>query len=96
MPAYVLVQVNVTDPSKYDAYKTQAAAAVEKHGGRYIARGGATEDLEGTLPYKRVVLLEFPSMDRAREWYHSPEYQAAKALREGAGEGTFTAIEGLD
>ena len=95
MAAYVIVQVNITDPEKYDAYKPMAAAAVAQYGGRYLARGGAVEDLEGKLPHQRVVVLEFPSMDAARTWYRSPEYQAAKAVREGAGEGYFTAVEGL-
>lgn len=95
MSAYVLVQVNVTDPSKYDEYKKHAPAAIDKYGGRYLARGGATENLEGDNTYGRIVLLEFPSMERAREWYHSPEYQAAKAYREGGGDGMFTLIEGL-
>jgi len=95
MPAYVIVQVNVTKPEQYDVYKPLAAAAVQKHGGRYIARGGATTDLEGTRPYSRMVLLEFPNSEQAKRWYASVEYQQAKAARQGAGEGVFTVIEGV-
>jgi uncharacterized protein (DUF1330 family) len=96
MPAYVLVQVNVTDPDAYDDYKKLAQAAVQQYGGKYIVRGGAAEDVENERPYPRVVVLEFPDMDAARTWYHSPEYQAAKAAREGAGVGVFTILEGVE
>ena len=96
MAAYVIVQVNITDPAKYDEYKKHAPAAIAKYEGRYLARGGAVEDLEGAIPYSRVVILEFPTMDKARAWYHSPEYQAAKRMREGGGEGMFTLVQGID
>jgi uncharacterized protein (DUF1330 family) len=95
MAAYVLVQVNVTKPEQYDVYKPLAAAAVQKHGGKYIVRGGAAEDLEGSRPFSRIVVLEFPSVAQAKAWYGSAEYQAAKAARAGAGTGVFTVIEGV-
>jgi uncharacterized protein (DUF1330 family) len=95
MAAYVIVQVTVTNPAKYDEYKPLAAAAVEKHGGKYIVRGGKAEDLEGTRPHARLVVLEFPSYDQAKSWYHSPEYQQAKATRAGAGDGVFTVVDGV-
>jgi len=95
MPAYVLVQVRVTDPKAYDDYKKLAQAAVEQYDGRYIVRGGEAEDVEGARPYPRVVVLEFPDMDAARTWYRSPEYHAAKAARKDAGEGVFTILEGV-
>ena len=95
MTAYVIVEVEVTDTDAYEVYKPLAAAAVEAHRGRYIARGGATELLEGAPEPARIVVLEFPDADSARRWYHSPEYQAAKATREGAGTGRFFVVEGL-
>ena len=95
MSAYVIVQVTVTDPTKYDEYKTLAAAAVDKHGGKYIVRGGDAEDLEGKRPHARLVVLEFPSYDQAKTWYHSAEYQKAKAARAGAGTGVFTVVQGV-
>lgn len=95
MSAYVLVQVNVTDPAKYEEYKKLAAAAVAKHGGKYIVRGGDAEDLEGARPYPRVVILQFGTVDQAKAWYGSPEYQAAKQARTGAGDGVFTVIDGV-
>lgn len=96
MSAYVIVQVDVTDAAKYDEYKKLAAASVEKHGGKYIVRGGNAEDLEGTRPHPRLVVIEFATYDRAKRWYHSPEYQKAKALRSGAGRGVFTVVAGVD
>lgn len=95
MTAYVIVEVDVTDPQAYEAYKGLAAAAVEAHGGRYIARGGATELLEGDREPARVVLLEFADVDAARTWYQSPEYGAAKAARAGAATGRFVIVEGV-
>jgi len=92
--AYVLVDVDVTDAGRYDEYKVLAAAAVERYGGRYLARGGATEVLEGDRRPNRLVVLEFPDAEAARDWYHSPEYQAAKAVRAGAATGSFILVEG--
>lgn len=94
MPAYVLVQANISDGEKYEVYKKLSAPAVERYGGRFLVRGGAREDLEGVLSVERVVILEFESMDRAREWYGSSEYQGARAAREGAATATFTLVEG--
>jgi uncharacterized protein (DUF1330 family) len=95
MSAYVIVQVNVTDAAKYEAYKSLAAAAVEKHGGRYIVRGGEAEDLEGTRPYSRLVVLEFETIEQAKRWYQSLDYQKAKSARAGAGVGVFTVVAGV-
>ncbi len=95
MAAYVIVQVTMTDPAKYDVYKPLAAAAVTKHGGKYIVRGGDAEDLEGKRPHARLVVLEFPSYAQAKAWYQSPEYQQAKAARAGAGTGVFTVVAGV-
>lgn len=95
MAAYVLVQVNVTKAEQYETYKPLAAAAVQQYGGKYIVRGGTASDLEGTRPYPRIVVIEFPSAEQAKKWYASPEYQKAKRAREGAGEGVFTVIEGV-
>ena len=95
MAAYVIVQVNVTNLEQYESYKALAAAAVQKHGGKYIVRGGAATDLEGSRPYPRIVVLEFPNAAQAKAWYASLEYQKAKKSREGAGTGVFTVIEGV-
>jgi uncharacterized protein (DUF1330 family) len=73
MPAYLIARVNVTDPAKYENYKALAPAAIAQYGGKYLARGGATETLEGDAESRRVVILEFPDMEAARTFYNSPE-----------------------
>ncbi len=96
MAAYVVIQVNVSDAQKYEDYKKLTPASVEKYGGRFLVRGGAQEDLEGVLEYSRIVLLEFPDVEGAKQWYHSPEYEKAKALRAGASTGIFTVVQGAE
>lgn len=93
--AYVVVDINVTDPVQYEQYRALAGPAVEAAGGHFIVRGGATEVLEGDRVPNRMVILEFPSMDAARAWYDSPQYAEAKAAREGAATGSFIAVEGI-
>ena len=95
MAAYVLVEVDVTDAEQYDRYRPLAGASVEQYGGRYLVRGGASDVLEGDRVPKRLVVLEFPDADAARRWYHSPEYQEAKSVREGAAVGSFICVEGV-
>ena len=93
--AYVIVDIDVTDPVAYERYKALAAPAVEQFGGTYIARGGATEVLEGDRVPNRTVLLEFPDMASARAWYQSPEYTAARKEREHAAVGSLILTEGV-
>jgi uncharacterized protein (DUF1330 family) len=96
MPAYVLVDVEVTDAARYDEYRTLAAVSVEQYGGRYVVRGGASEVLEGDRTPHRLVVLEFPDAEAARRWYHSPEYGEAKARRDGAATGSFILVDGVE
>jgi uncharacterized protein (DUF1330 family) len=93
--AYVLVDVEVTDAEQYDRYRHLAGPSVEQYGGRYLARGGACEVLEGDRVPNRLVVLEFPDADAARRWYHSPEYGEARAIRDGAAIGSFILVEGV-
>lgn len=93
--AYVIVDIDVTDPDAYDKYKAAAAPAVVEFGGTYIVRGGATEVLEGDRVPKRTVILEFPDAAAARGWYHSPEYTAARKLRADAATGSLILVEGV-
>jgi uncharacterized protein (DUF1330 family) len=94
MAAYVIAEVNVTDPKLYDEYRKLVPATVEKYGGRFAVRGGALEIKEGDWQPSRIVVLEFPSMERAREWYHSPEYAPALALRLKAANANLILVEG--
>jgi uncharacterized protein (DUF1330 family) len=80
MAAYMIAEMDVSDPAAYEAYKAAAADVMARYGGRYIVRGGEALVLEGAPP-KRVVVVEFDSLEAARRWYSSPDYQAAKALR---------------
>jgi uncharacterized protein (DUF1330 family) len=95
MAAYVLVDCKVTDPSRYETYKKLAAAAVAHHGGRYLVRGGEHARLEGTWNPNRLVVLEFPTLERARAFYDSTEYLAARAAREGAANMNIVAVTGV-
>ena len=93
MSAYVLVEVEVEDPDGYAEYRPLAAESLAKHGGRYLARGGKTEALEGEW-YPRIIVLEFDSLEAAHAWYYSDEYQAAVALRHESAKSRMIAVEG--
>ncbi len=95
MGAYVVVEVDVRDPARYEDYKKLAPPAIEAYGGRYLARGGRTEVLEGEAGPGRLVILEFPSLERAREWWDSAEYREARALRQSCSKARLVAIEGV-
>jgi uncharacterized protein (DUF1330 family) len=95
MTAFVIVEIEVHDPEVYENYKSLAPASIEAYGGRFIARGGATESLEGEWAPERIVVLEFPSLERARQWWASPEYSDAKAIRMRAARTRMIATEGI-
>ncbi len=95
MSAYVIVKVKVTDWDRYKEYMKLTPATIEKFGGKFIVRGGQTVTLEGSETTERIVILEFSSLEKAKEWYHSKEYGEAKKKREGAATASFIAIEGI-
>ena len=95
MAAYVIASIEVTDPATYDEYRKGVAATITQHGGRFLARGGAVEHLEGSFMPKRVVILEFASMAAAKAWYASPEYAPLLALRKQASKGDLVLTEGV-
>ncbi len=90
---YIIASVNVTNPDAYAAYAKAASVAVAKFGGTYLVRGGRSEALEG-ITRARNVVLEFPHYQAAHDFYHSPEYTAARALRQHAAEASFLLVEG--
>ena len=94
MAAYVIVEIEVTDPVGYEEYKKQAAATVHAYGGKYIVRGGETEVLEGNWKPKRIVILEFESMARAKEWLNCEEYREPRKLRQRTSKTNMLVIEG--
>lgn len=95
MAAYIVVDCEVTDPARYEQYKQLAPPAIARYGGRYLVRGGASAVLEGDWQPKRVVILEFPSLAAAKEFYDSPEYRAARAVRVDAARMNLVAVEGV-
>ena len=95
MPAFVIVDIEITDPEQYERYKALAPATVAAWGGRYVARGGATLSLEGGWQSQRLVILEFESLERARAWHDSPDYRAARTLRQSATRSRMIAVEGV-
>jgi uncharacterized protein (DUF1330 family) len=96
MAAYVIADiVEINDPVQYEDYKKMVPASIAAYGGRFIARGGRTEVLEGDWRPGRLVIIEFESVERAREWWSSEEYGAAKALRQRTSNGSLVAIEGV-
>ena len=96
MAAYIVVHVDVHDPVRYETYKAMAPASIRQYGGRYLTRGGAVEVLEGDWTPKRLVILEFPSMEQAKAFWDSPEYAEAKALRMATATSEVVLMEGLD
>ena len=94
MPAYLIVDIEVTDPANFEEYRKQVPATVQKYGGRFLVRGGAMEVLEGDWRPKRVVVLEFPSMEQAKRWYDSEEYREPKAIRLKASKANLIMVEG--
>ena len=95
MPAYVFVNVDVHDPTHYPEYIRIAPDSIRLYGGRYLARGGQTAQLEGEWQPKRVVILEFESLERAKQWWASEEYRQPKAMRQAAATTQMIAVEGL-
>ena len=95
MSAFLIARVNVTNSEQYENYKKLSVEAVNKYQGRFLARGGTTLTLEGPNETDRVVILEFDSLDNAKTFYESPDYQKAKAAREGAATGQFIVVDGV-
>jgi uncharacterized protein (DUF1330 family) len=94
MPAYVIAEVNVTNPSGYEAYRPLAGASIAQYGGKFLARGGRTELLEGSPDPARVVVIEFADLAAAKRWYDSPEYQEALKIRLANSTGRVLIVEG--
>ena len=95
MPAYVISEVEMRDAATFEAYRTLAASTIAQYGGRYVVRGGTVEVVEGGLPPNAIVIVEFPTMARLREWYASPEYAEALKLRATALERRLLFVEGV-
>ena len=95
MSAYVIVQVDVKDQTRYEDYKKMVPPSLEKFGGRFLVRGGKTHTLEGGWAPKRFVMVEFPSVEQAKAWWDSPEYRAARDLRWATAQSQMIIAEGI-
>jgi uncharacterized protein (DUF1330 family) len=95
MAAYLVVDIEVTNPAQFEEYKKLAPAAIARHGGRYLIRGGAYEAIEGDWKPQRLTVVEFESMDKAKAFYHSPEYQGAIKARKGAANMNMLLVQGI-
>jgi uncharacterized protein (DUF1330 family) len=95
MTAYVIFDIDVQDPATYREYIELAPATVASYGGKYLARGGRTEKLEGEWVPKRLVILQFDRVERAKDWLDSPEYGKVKPLRHKAARSNIVVIEGV-
>ena len=94
MAAYVIGEIEVTDPQAYEEYRKQVGAVNAKYGGKFLARGGKGELLEGTGAPKRLVIVAFDSYEQAKKWYTSPEYAPLIKLRQKASKGRLVLVEG--
>ena len=93
--AYIIANVEVTNPTQYEEYKKWSTEAMKAHGAEVCVRGGKVEVLEGDWHPARLVVVEFPSAAAAREWWNSPEYSEAKRIRQATSEGTLLILEGV-
>lgn len=96
MKAYWIAQVDVTDPEQYSQYTQRGPAAFKLYGGRFLARGGRSEAVEGKATPQRTVIIEFESYEQALACYNSPEYQDAMSYRQGAAKAEIVIVEGLE
>jgi uncharacterized protein (DUF1330 family) len=95
MAAYVIGEIEITDPQTYQEYAKGVPGTIAQYGGKYLVRGGRTEAKEGGWEPGRMVVLEFASLDQARKWYDSPEYAPLRALRQRASRGRLIFVEGV-
>src|SRR5882672_9097326 len=95
MPAYLIVETDITDPEQYEQYKAASPGAIAAAGGRFVVRGGELAVLEGDWSPKRLVVVEFDDLETAKRFYESPAYQEVIKLREGAAHLNMVAVEGV-
>jgi uncharacterized protein (DUF1330 family) len=93
--AIIIANVRVTDPVQYEDYKKFSTLAMQAHGAEVLVRGGAVEVLEGDWTPDRLVVLKFPTVEKARAFYNSPEYGKARTAREGAAVMRMVVVEAL-
>ena len=95
MAAYLVVEVEILDPARYESYRKMVAPSLAAYGGKFLVRGGSVETVEGDWSPKRLVILEFPSTAKAKAWWGSTEYAEAKALRQATARTRMILAEGI-
>jgi uncharacterized protein (DUF1330 family) len=95
MAGYVIAEVDITDPQGFEEYRKMVPSTIEAYGGRFVVRGGKTETLEGQWQPKRLVIIQFDSVERAKQWWASEEYRDAKALRQRTAVTNLVIVEGV-
>lgn len=95
MPAYVIVEIEVTEPNEYERYKQLAPPTIARYGGKYLVRGGPVDVLEGEWSPKRLVMLEFEDADHARAWWNSADYREPKQMRQRSAKTKMVLVEGV-
>lgn len=95
MPAYVIVEITVEDQNDYEEYKKLTPATITAYDGKFVARGGQTETLEGNWQPERIVVLEFPTTERAKEWWSSDLYTKAKLIRQRSAKTNMIVVPGI-
>lgn len=95
MKGYIIVDVKITNPAMYENYRKQTPPSLEAFEGKFIVRGGVTETLEGDWQPGRIVVVEFPSMEKAKAWWSSDGYAPAKAIRQAASITRMIMVEGV-
>ena len=95
MAGYIVADIEITDPNEYQMYAQQTAATLERYGGKFLARGGNPETLEGDWKTKRLVVIEFPNIEQAKSWYDSPEYSAIKGIRHRSANSNILLVQGV-
>jgi uncharacterized protein (DUF1330 family) len=95
MPAYLIAEIEITNAEGYTEYTKAVPATIEKYGGKFLVRGGKAHPLEGDWPERRRVLIEFPSIEKAKAWWDSPEYAKPKAMRKANSKGRLIFLEGV-
>jgi uncharacterized protein (DUF1330 family) len=94
MAAYVIAEVTITDPQGFESYRQMVPATIAKYGGKFVVRGGSVQKLEGNWEPKRLVIIEFESAERAKQWWASEDYREAKELRQRTAQTNLIVIEG--
>jgi uncharacterized protein (DUF1330 family) len=95
MPAYIIVEVTIHDPLEYEEYKKLTPISIAAYKGQFVVRGGTTETLEGNWDPERIAVLEFPTIEQAKQWWASEEYAEAKKIRQRTASTRMIVVEGF-